>query len=116
MAGVGTAMALAGLNRDLALSQVISHSSQPEVEKWRMEAEHQRMARADMEVQVERVRLDAALANVAWARAAAMETRAVAAEAENQRFRDLITQERDEAEEEEYCMYEEEADEVADEI
>ena len=49
MAGVGTALALAGLNRDLALRQVITHSSQPEAEKWRMEAERQSMARADME-------------------------------------------------------------------
>ena len=99
MAGVGTALALAGLNRDLALSQVISHSSQPEVEKWRMEAERQRMARADMEARmVVELRLDAALATVAWARAAAMEARAVVAEEENQRFRDLITRERNEAE------------------
>ena len=49
MAGVGIALALAGLNRDLALRQVITHSSQPEAEKWRMEAERQSMARADME-------------------------------------------------------------------
>ena len=69
MAGVGTALALAGLNRDLALSQVISQSSQSEAEKWRMEAERQSMARADMEARALAAEARATVLNAAVNRA-----------------------------------------------
>ena len=89
MAGVGTALALTGLSRDMALTQVITQSSQPEAEKWRIEAERQSMGRADMEARMVVAGRRAAAAEArAERRVAAAELRVVAAEAARSAMQD----------------------------